>query len=145
MSRARGKHNVRPATIEPGTDEGRDIGLSDRQLGTPSPIPGGEEHLTNRQTMRQSVPVAPAKPEFRGMNAHGVQPGTYTTHERANMMRGSNAAKDPQPVYRGKQKDTPAPIPVRIVQEGSDTAPLYTTSHRNVSAPHSVPLTPCGW
>jgi hypothetical protein len=84
--------------------------------------------------MRQSVPVPVAKPEFRG-NAHGVQPGSFTTHERANAMRGPDGAKTPQPAYAKPAEKPPAPIPVRIVEEGQDSAPLLTTSHRNYSAP----------
>jgi hypothetical protein len=134
--RVKGKNKTRDVTVEPGSAEGRDIGLSERQLGTPSPIPGGEHHILNHQTMRQQAPTPAPKPEFRGTMAHGVPAEKHTAHERANAMRGPNTTHDPKPEYQKLPRDLEqAPVPVRIVENGSDIRALITTSHRNISAP----------
>lgn len=122
MSRARGKHPVRDPEvrdIDPDSPEGRQLGMSPRTQGVPSPIPGGRLHIQNAPTIRQEVPIPDAKPEVRDLNAHGVAPGSATTRERAEVERGPNG------VYRGIQphphqppEHRPMPIPVEIVQDG---------------------------
>jgi hypothetical protein len=135
----RGTKDCRTPEIDPDSAEARDIGMSDRELGTPSPIPGGELHLTNHQTMRQSTPTAEPRPEFRGVMAHGVPAEKHTAHERADAMRGPNSAKDPRPAPapgpRGPHTHPVPPVPVVIVSEGRDTRPLRTSSHRRYQVP----------
>jgi hypothetical protein len=134
----RGVKGVRPAQVEPGSAEGRDIGLSDRELGDPSPIPGGETHLVNHQTMRQLAPTPVPRPEFRGDMAHGVPPEKHSAHERAAAMRGPNSAHDPRPVpphEPGPHEHPVPPVPVTIVEQGRDTRPLRTSSHRRYQLP----------
>lgn len=137
MSRGHGGRNTaRPATLDQADADA--IGMSDRVAGTPSPIPGGETHLTNHQTMRQSVPVPAPKPEHRGVMAHGVPPDQHTTHERAEAMRGPNSIHDRAPAPERHRKAGPppvAPVPVTIVQAGSDIDALRTDTPRRVQVP----------
>jgi hypothetical protein len=124
------KHNeCRPATVQPGSPEGREIGLSDRVLGTPSPIPGGEHHLVNPQTVRQEPATVQPRPEFRGTMAHGVPAGKHTAHERADAMRGPNTAHDPRPPAHARPTQRFDPVPVRIVASGRDVDALLSSSH----------------
>jgi len=115
MTRGHGKRTQRTATIEPGTDAGRNIGLSDRQSADGSPIPGGRPHLGNHPTVRQSTPTPAPRPEFRGVMAHGVPPGPGTAHERAEAMRGPNSARDPRPKFQ-TPSDPPPPPPVPVYE-----------------------------
>lgn len=130
MSRASGRKNTpREPVIVPDSGEGREIGLSDRTgaKGT-SPIPGGSTggpHIVNPETMRQKTPVPADLPEFDGIMAHGVPPGTHTAHERGEHMRGPNEVKQPVPAYR-KQPDLPPAVPVYLVERGSGSKPLKT-------------------
>lgn len=142
MARSHGRRvraNREPcADVQPGTPEGDDIGLSDRELGTPSPIPGGETHLINHQTMRQLVPITEPPPEYRGVMAHGVPAEMHSAHERADAMRGPNSAHDPRPVApgpRGPHVHQVPPVPVTIVEEGHDVRPLRSSSHRRYILP----------
>jgi hypothetical protein len=151
MSRAEGRRRgtapMRQPEVAPGSDEGRDIGLSDRMLGGPSPIPGGEEHLLNHQTMRQTAPAPVPRPEYRGTMAHGVPPGTHSAHERADAMRGPNSAHDPRPplVYARPVAQVP-PVPVIVVEDGRDVRSLRTSSHRRYQVPAAgtEPIRLCG-
>lgn len=128
MSRASGRKNTPRAPVA-GTPEGDEIGLSDRTgaKGT-SPIPGGSTggpHIVNQETVRQKVPVPSDLPEFGGIMAHGVEPGTHTAHERGDAMRGPNEIKQPVPVYR-KQDELPPAVPVYMVERGAGNKPLKT-------------------
>jgi hypothetical protein len=120
--------------IDPDSGEGREIGMSDRMQGYPSPIPGGADHVVNAETMRQQVPVPDSEPEITDLNAHGVPPGSATSRERAETMRGPNTHKPPRPEYRPEGAPMPPPVPVMIVQSG-DAGGTYRSS-----APHSFAL-----
>lgn len=135
MSRGRGKHDVRQPTIEPGTAAGRDIGLSDRQTGDPSPIPGGRPHIRNAPSVRQSVATPAPRPEFRGVMAHGVPPGPQTAHERAEAMRGPNSTHDPRPVFHGPGDAPPPPVPVYVVENPNSVATILDSSMRRYTVP----------
>lgn len=136
MSRGHTKHPPRTPAVEPDSAEGRDIGLSDRELGTPSPIPGGADHLVNHETMRQTTPVPVPKPEFRGTMAHGVPAEKHTAHERADAMRGPNSTHDPKPPPPSKPAAPPViPVPVIVVDEGRDIRSLRSSSPRRVLVP----------
>lgn len=144
MGRAHGKHTHRPPVIDPDSPEGRQIGMSARTQGVPSPIPGGREHIQNAQTMRQHAPVPDAWPETRDLNAHGVPPNTHTTRERAEMERGPNT------IHRGRPEHTtpkpkPIPVPVYIVQ---DDEPSIIRSaaprHFQLQASTGEPVRICG-
>lgn len=142
--RIKGKNDTREVTIEPGSPEGRDIGLSDRMLGTPSPIPGGQDHLVNRQTMRQKAPIPDPKPEFRGTMAHGVPAEKHTAHERADAMRGPNVVKDPKPKYATSPKE-PAPVAVKIVEDGkAQVFRIASPYHFTLNAAGNEPIRLCG-
>lgn len=121
MSRSRGKHDTgrKPASVavDPESPEGRQLGMSPRTQGVPSPIPGGREHITNAETMRQQAPVPDAWPESRDLNAHGVPPSSHTTRERAEMERGPNTVHRDRPQHH-PVKEKPTPIPVYVVQDG---------------------------
>lgn len=153
MSRASGRRGTAPVRkveseeITPDSPEGRDIGLSDRTLGTPSPIPGGEQHLLNHQTMRQPVPTTLPRPEFRGTMAHGVPAGTHSAHERADAMRGPNTAHDPKPVLpKHRAPDPVPPVPVIVVEDGRGIRSLRSSSHRRYALPlaGTEPIRLCG-
>lgn len=134
MTRAAGKHRVRPPIIDPDSGEGREIGMSDRMQGDPSPIPGGKQHIVNASATRQRTPVPDSRPEITDLNAHGVDPGTHTSRERAETMRGPNSVhRTPPPTFAPPEK-RPEPVPVYLVEEGSAPRVLRT------SAPHSITL-----
>lgn len=133
MTRGRGRQ--RQPTVEdikPGTPEGKQLGLSDRVQGTPSPIPGGRPHLKNAPAIRHTVPTPASDPEIGKGNAHGVIPGSHTNEERAEAMRGPNTvhATMPRPQHQIKV-DRPHPIPVFVVESGEDDVVRS-------AAPHSI-------
>jgi hypothetical protein len=140
VSRAAGSHRQQPRTpvIDPDAGEGREIGMSDRMQGYPSPIPGGADHVVNAETMRQQVPVPDSEPEITDLNAHGVPPGSATSRERAETMRGPNTHKPPRPQYAPEGKKMPEPVPVTIVQQG-DKGGSYRSA-----VPHSFVLHAAG-
>lgn len=145
MTRAKGKHNQRQA-VAPDSPEGHDIGLSERQLGTASPIPGGAQHLVRPPVERHSVPIADPRPEFRGVMAHGVPAEKHSAHERAAAMRGPNTTHDPHPVHTPTPPGV-APVPVYVVQTESDRRALRSTSHRKYTVPANSAVEPirlCG-
>jgi hypothetical protein len=146
MSRARGKHTERhipPQVTDDEDPKARDVGASTRTQGVPSPIPGGRPHLSNAATMRQQVPVPDSKPEVRGTNAHGVLPGTHTTRERAEFMRGPNDLRPLVPHYR--HPDVPEPVvPVRIVAQAPQSIRTATAHHITVQASTGEATRLCG-
>lgn len=146
MTRAQGKHTERhvPGINEFDEDpEGRFVGQSSRTQGVPSPIPGGRPHLTNPPSVRHNVPVADSKPEVRGVNAHGVLPGTHTTRERAEFARGPNDLKPLIPHFRPPEPREPV-VPVRIVESASTTRRVATGRHYALNATGTEPTRLCG-
>jgi hypothetical protein len=135
MTRGSGKHQPRQPTVAPNTAAGRDIGLSDRQTGDRSPVPGGRPHIGNHPTVRQSVATAAPRPEFRGVMAHGVVPGPQTAHERAEAMRGPNTTHDPRPVFHGPGDTPPPPVPVYLVSRPNAEDQITDWSPRRLAAP----------
>lgn len=146
MSRARGKHTEReipPQVVDENDPEARNVGASPRTQGVPSPIPGGRPHLLNPATVRQAVPVPDAQPEIRGVNAHGVLPGSHTTRERAEFMRGPNDLKPIQPHY--KHPPVPEPVvPVRIVEQAVTNLRTATAHKLTCQASTGQPIRLCG-
>lgn len=145
MSRARGKHTERipPQVTSDEDPEARDVGASTRTQGIPSPIPGGRPHLLNAQAMRHQVPVPDAKGEYRGVNAHGVLPGTHTTRERAEFMRGPNDLQPLTPHYRPPEPREPV-VPVRIVEQASSKIRSAAPHHITLQASTGEPVRLCG-
>lgn len=146
MTRAQGKHTERhvPGVSDVDEDpEARDVGASSRTQGVPSPIPGGRPHLLNPPSVRHTVPVADARPEIRGVNAHGVLPGTHTTRERAEFMRGPNALHPLVPHYRPGEPREPV-IPVRIIQAASTTLRAAAPHRYTINASTAQPVRICG-
>jgi hypothetical protein len=134
MTRARGrKEDHRPAIVDPDSPEGQGYGESVRTAGAESPIPGGIQHLTNPQTMRQQVPVQEPRPEFRGMMAHGVPPEAHTPRERAENMRGPDDFRPIIPVFE-KLPQIPKPVPVEIVTGGAKQLLTIATQFFTVPA-----------
>lgn len=132
------KGNGREPAFDPDSPEGRDIGASKLTQGVPSPIPGGRTHIANAATVRQRTPVPDAKPEYRGTLAHGVPPGSYTTRERADAMRGNPNHHEPlRPHYTDPNPDLPLPVPVYVVEPGQGSRPLFTLA----SDVFTVPVT----
>lgn len=135
MSRAQGKHTPRKPVVEevdPESPLGRQLGMSPRVQGTPSPIPGGRNHISNAPTGRQQAPIPEAGPEIDYFNAHGVPVGTATTRERAELERGPNTthAHDVAPHLEGPA-EKPVPVPVYVVED--DRQHVYRTA-----APHAI-------
>lgn len=130
MGRAAGRHVMRmdPGDIDPDSGEGRQLGMSDRVQGTPSPIPGGKDHIVNAETMRQKVPVAEPGPETPAQNAHGVYPGSATTRERADLERGMNDHRPLRPAAPVKARLRPTPVPVYLVSD-SDAGEHFRTAN----------------
>jgi len=150
MSRARGRNASRtqPTTedIKPGTPEGRQLGLSDRVQGHPSPIPGGQKHISNAPAVRHRVPVPPSDPEVGMGNAHGVVPGSHTNAERADAERGPNTVHATMPRPKPHQaRERPAPIPVYLVQDHRNEV-LRSAAPHNITIPANtdVPVRICG-
>jgi hypothetical protein len=134
MTRARGrKEDHRPAVVDPDSPEGQGYGESVRTAGAESPIPGGIQHLSNPQTMRQHVPVQEPRPEFRGMMAHGVPPEAHTPRERAENMRGPDDFRPIIPVFE-KLPELPKPVPVEIVTGGTKQLLTIATQFFTVPA-----------
>ena len=148
MSRAKGRHAAprqpRAEEIEPDSPEGRQLGMSPRMQGHPSPIPGGRRHISNAPAVRETVPVAPPEPEIGPLNAHGVVPGTHTNAERADAERGPNTVHAPKPVHH-PVRERPQPIPVTVVQDERN-AVFRSAAPRNFSVPGtgSDPVRICG-
>lgn len=148
MSRARGRNPQRQPNaqdIKPGTPEGKQLGLSDRVQGIPSPIPGGRPHISNAPAIRHQVPTWPSEPEVSKGNAHGVIPGTGTNEERAEMQRGPNTVHGPRPPQPHHAHERPTPIPVFIVEDAHNDV-LRTAAPRNLTVPASgaEPVRLCG-
>lgn len=119
MGRAHGKHSPRKPEIlevDPESPLGRQLGMSPRTQGVPSVIPGGRLHIANAATVDQEVPVTAPRPEYGPLNAHGVPPGSATTRERAEVMRGPNSVHEARPEHEHR-RERPLPIPVYLVQE----------------------------
>lgn len=133
MSRGQGKHTPRKpvvSEIDPDSPEGRQLGMSRRTQGIPSPIPGGRNHISNAPVIRQEVPITTPGPEIVDQNAHGVPHGSATTRERAEVERGPNSVHQDAPQHHGRTEQ-PAPIPVRIVED-------HNGASFRTSAPHHI-------
>ncbi len=142
MSRASGRRQrePKPEDIQPGTPKGRELGLSDRVQGHPSPIPGGRPHISNAPAIRHTVPTPPSDPEIGMGNAHGVQPGTHTNAERADAERGPNTVHGPKPEHR-RLIERPAPIPVFVVQDAHNDV-IRSAAPRSVTIPGTATADP---
>ncbi len=147
MTRGRGRQ--RKPTVEeikPGSPEGKQLGLSDRVQGHPSPIRGGIDHIQNAPAIRHTVPIPPSDPEIGMGNAHGVIPGSHTNHERAEMMRGPNTvhATMPTPQHHPKT-ERPHPIPVYLVQDHDEDV-VRSAAPRSIAIPGNGndPVRLCG-
>lgn len=149
MSRSQGRKQREPAVpdIKPDTPEGRQLGLSNRVQGHPSPIPGGRPHIKNAPAVRHTVPIPASDPEIGMGNAHGVIPGSHTNAERADHERGPNTVHDlmPQPRHHPVH-EKPHPIPVYIV-EGAHDDVFDSAAPRSLTAPipgTADPIRLCG-
>lgn len=148
MSRADGRkaNRERTASPWPATGEEAEIGASPgRTQGTPSDIPGGRPHISNAPTHRQIVPTPPARPEIRGMNAHGVLPGTFTTRDRADLEQGRGATR-PDPTHFAELTEPVAPVPVYLVEGARGPVTIRTAMpHKlTVQANTGEPVRLCG-
>ena len=118
--RGNGKHSPRKPDIpdiDPDSPMGRQLGMSARMQGVPSPIPGGREHIQNAPTVRQQIPVPDSEPEITDQNAHGVPHGSATSREWSEVMRGPNTVHQRQQKPPPAPVERPAPIPVYVVQD----------------------------
>jgi len=148
MSRASGRNGNRTRQPAPGSPEGDEIGLSDRQDPSGSPIPGMTGNIVNYESVRQS----PATPdgsfdEYRGMMAHGVPNASHVTEERALMERGPLAQhRPPSPPQHAAPPARPVPVPVYVVAEGAGPSTFISASPRHVQlqATGGDPVRVCG-
>jgi hypothetical protein len=150
MSRAKGRQNPprqpKAEDIAPDSPEGRQLGMSPRMQGHPSPIPGGRQHLRNAPAVRETVPTPASGPDVDWGNAHGVPVGTHTHAERADAERGPNTvhATMPRPQHH-PVREKPAPIPVFVVQDARDEVVRTAAPHNfTVPANTSDPVRVCG-
>ena len=144
--RARGKHRPRGVDdVDPNSDEGRGLGMSDRMAGGPSPIPGGKVHIVNADAMRQRTPVPDSRPEITDLNAHGVPPQAHTARERADLERGPNDVRPLVPEYEGLQRG-PEPGSVYVVENASGPRVLRSSAPRRIQLQASTgdPARLCG-
>jgi len=95
--------------------------------------------------VRHPVPIAEPRGEYRGVNAHGVAPGSHTTRERAEFMRGPNDAKPLTPQHSDAPR-RPDPVPVYLVERGEGPAVVRSNSPRNflLQAQSGEPVRLCG-
>ena len=150
MSRAKGRQQPQrqPSAedIPPDSAMGRELGLSARVQGHPSPIPGGRPHISNAPAVRHTVPVPPSDPEIGMGNAHGVIPGTHTNAERADHERGPNTVHRtmPRPQHHPVH-ERPQPIPVFVVQDAHNDV-LRSAAPHKITVPVSTadPVRLCG-
>ena len=151
MSRAKGRgvqqRQPKAEEIKPDSPEGRQLGLSDRVQGHPSPIPGGQNHISHAPAVRHQVPTPPSDPEIGMGNAHGVVPGSHTNAERADHERGPNTVHATMPKPRHHPvHERPAPIPVFIVQDAHNDV-LRSAAPHNITVPANSgadPVRLCG-
>lgn len=150
MSRAKGRtgrqREPRVEDIKPDSPEGRQLGLSERVQGHPSPIPGGRQHISNAPAVRHQVPVPPSDPEIGMGNAHGVVPGSHTNAERADAERGPNTVHHTMPRPQGQpHRERPAPIPVFVVQDAHNDV-IRSAAPHNFTVPGNTsdPVHICG-
>lgn len=115
MSRAAGRAQSRrtPKAPAPGSPQGREIGLDDRD------IPSGLHHLV-QESPRDIIPAVPETPPyFRGDMAHGV-PAEHDKIVRPDdkLEPGHEARKHgSQPVHYELPSPEPDPLPVYIVEK----------------------------
>lgn len=143
----RGRNAPRKPTAEeiaPDTPEGRQLGLSVRVQGHPSPIPGGAKHTSNAPAIRHTVPTPPSDREIGMGNAHGVVPGSHTNADRAAMQRGPNDVHPPRPQHI-ERPERPRPIPVYVVEDHSDEV-IRSGAPRSITVPAAGadPVRLCG-
>jgi hypothetical protein len=150
VSRAKGRtgrqREPRVEDIKPDSPEGRQLGLSERVQGHPSPIPGGRQHISNAPAVRHQVPVPPSDPEIGMGNAHGVVPGSHTNAERADAERGPNTVHHTMPRPQGQpHRERPAPIPVFVVQDAHNDV-IRSAAPHNFTVPGNTsdPVHICG-
>lgn len=144
----RGPKRVQPRApvVDPDSGEGRELGMSPRMQGAPSPIPGGAVHVVNAPVGRQHTPAPDAPPEIKAVNAHGVPPGSATTRDRADLERGVNGHRPPAPHFERSGDPPPMPVPVYLVEMGDDGGTYRAAAPRSflVPANTSDPTRICG-
>jgi hypothetical protein len=130
--------------IAPDSPEGRQLGLSARVQGHPSPIPGGAKHTGNAPAIRHTVPTPPSDREVSTGNAHGVIPGSHTNADRASMQRGPNDVHSPHPQHIARP-ERPHPIPVYVVEDHNDEV-IRSAAPRSITVPGNTaePVHLCG-
>lgn len=155
MSRASGRHKPRTGGIAdpslqdsydpgPGSGEGNAIGESELTDPAGSPIPGGQNHIVNYETVRHPVPVPDPPPLFDGMMAHGVpvEPRTEA------MQRAAERGTGRKPPRVAPQQPAPAPpaVPVYVVEQAGKPRVLRSANPVKVTIPNNAsdPYLLCG-
>lgn len=138
MSRAAGRKSNIPRQPVPGSPEGDEIGLSERQDPSGSPIPGLTGNISNYETVRQRPATGDESfDEYRGIMAHGVPNDDETTTERADAVRGGrlDQHRPPSPPQFGTERPAPPAIPVYLTTPASGGRPLGTIATAKISIP----------
>jgi hypothetical protein len=150
MGRAAGKKSNLPRQPIPGTPEGDDIGLSERQDPAGSPIPGLTGNILNYPTVEQRPAVPDGEfGEYRGIMAHGVPNASETTEQRALMERDGTLARQhrpPGPPQSATPRQRPTPIPVYLTTLDGGPEAYISASPRNFTVPNNTtdPVRLCG-
>jgi hypothetical protein len=137
MSRASGRKNP-TRQPRPGTPEGDEIGLSERQ-DPAGWINADTGNIVNYETVRQPVESPPPMDEFRGVMAHGVPHEEHSTEERAQAERGGpNDVQRPSPPQHHQPREIPPAVPVFIVEEAGGPRVYRSASPRHLTVANNV-------
>lgn len=155
MSRANGRNRPRTGGVAsevladsydpgPGSPEGNAIGESELTDPAGSPIPGGQNHIVNYETVRQHVPSAPAPPEYDGMMAHGVPAEPRNEAMQRAAERGTS--RQPPRIAPEPVPQLPPAVPVYIVEEAGKPRVVRSANPGKITVPNNAsdPYLVCG-
>lgn len=147
MNRAAGRKKARTGTVvegvnrdsyDPGPNSGEGNAIGESELTDPagSPIPGGQNHITNYETEAHPVPVPAPPPAYDGMMAHGVpaEPRSDAAQIRAERGTGRKAP----PPYVEQQTTRPPAVPVYLVEGEGGRKVLRSSSPQNINIPNNA-------
>jgi hypothetical protein len=148
MGRAAGRNHrsARPGNYDPGPDtpEGDAIGESPLTDPAGSPIPSGETHIVNYETVAQPVASPAPPPLYDGFMAHGVPSEGHGEVSQSDLERG--ATKRAAPPKYAPPLTPPVPVPVIIVEEAGGPSVVRVSYPKKLLIPNntSEPQLICG-
>lgn len=133
-------------SYDPGPNSGEGNAIGESELTDPagSPIPGGQNHIVNYETVAHPVPSPAPPPAYDGMMAHGVPAEPRSDAMQIAAERGSGrkappprVAPEPNPDHR---------VPVYLVENPYGRKSIRTTNPSQVTVPNSAsdPKLICG-